>query len=70
MADFGGIKIFMKIVLGILILVSAVFLIVAVLMQSGSSKRLSGSIAGAAETLGVSSEDDVQALVDEVRYGI
>ena len=40
----------MKILLGILILVSAVFLIVAVLMQSGSSKRLSGSIAGAAET--------------------
>lgn len=40
----------MEMVLGILILVAALFLVVAVLMQSGSSKRLSGSIAGAAET--------------------
>ena len=40
----------MEIVLGILILVAALFLVVAVLMQSGSSKRLSGTISGAAET--------------------
>ena len=40
----------MTIALGILILISAVFLVVAVLMQSGSSKRLSGSISGGAET--------------------
>ncbi len=39
-----------QIVLGIALLVMAVFLVVAVLMQSGSSKRLSGSIAGGAET--------------------
>ena len=40
----------MSIFLGILILVTAVFLVVAVLMQSGSNKRLSGTISGAAET--------------------
>ena len=27
------------------------------------------AFAGAAEAMGVSSEDDIQALVDEVRYG-
>ena len=37
-------------ILGILLLVMAIFLIVAVLMQSGKSKRLSGTIAGGAET--------------------
>ena len=36
--------------LGISILVVAVFLVFAVLMQSGKDKRLSGSIAGGAET--------------------
>ena len=36
--------------LGILLLVMAIFLTVAVLMQSGKSKRLSGTIAGGAET--------------------
>ena len=40
----------MNIVLGIILLVAAVFLIVAVLMQSGKSHNLSGSIAGGAET--------------------
>ena len=40
----------MEIVLGILLLVAALFLIVAVLMQSGKAKNLSGSIAGGAET--------------------
>ena len=40
----------MEIVLGILLLVAALFLIVAVLMQSGKSKNLSGTIAGGAET--------------------
>lgn len=38
------------IALGIILLVAAVFLIVAVLMQSGKSHNLSGSIAGGAET--------------------
>ncbi len=40
----------MEIVLGILLLVAALFLIVAVLMQSGKAKNLSGTIAGGAET--------------------
>ena len=40
----------MDIVMGIILLVAAVFLVVAVLMQSGKSHNLSGSIAGGAET--------------------
>ena len=40
----------LNIVFGIILLVAAVFLIVAVLMQSGKSHNLSGSIAGGAET--------------------
>lgn len=40
----------MEFVFGIILLVSAVFLIVAVLMQSGKSHNLSGTIAGGAET--------------------
>lgn len=39
-----------QIVLGILLLVSAVFLVVAVLMQNGKSHGLSGAISGGAET--------------------
>ena len=39
-----------EIVCGIILLVAAVFLIFAVLMQSGKSKKLSGTIAGGAET--------------------
>ena len=41
----------MTIVLGILLILASVFLIVAVLMQGGkSNNRLSGAIAGGAET--------------------
>ena len=40
----------LEIVLGIIIIVMAVFLIALVLLQSGKDKRLSGTIAGAAET--------------------
>lgn len=40
----------MEFVLGIALIVMAVFLIIAVLMQSGKDKRLSGTIAGGAET--------------------
>ena len=40
----------MNIALGIILLIAAIFLIVAVLMQSGKSHRLSGTIAGGAET--------------------
>jgi preprotein translocase subunit SecG len=48
----------MKLAFGIVLLVMAVFLIVAVLMQSGKDKRLSGTIAGGAETFfGKSSAD-------------
>ncbi|MBO5286856.1 MAG: preprotein translocase subunit SecG [Clostridia bacterium] len=38
------------IVLGILLLLSALFLIVAVLLQNGKSKGISGAITGGAET--------------------
>ena len=40
----------LEIVLGIIILVLSVILVACVLMQSGKDKRLSGSIAGGAET--------------------
>ena len=40
----------LNITLGIVLLIDAIFLIVAVLMQSGKSHKLSGTIAGGAET--------------------
>ena len=40
----------MEIVLGIILLIAAVFLVVSVLMQDGKDHRLSGTIAGGAET--------------------
>ncbi len=40
----------MEIAFGIILIVAAVFLIFAVLMQSGKAKKLSGSIAGGSET--------------------
>lgn len=40
----------MKIAMGIILLVASVFLIIAVLMQQGKSKNLSGAIAGGADT--------------------
>ena len=39
----------MELVLGILLLIMALFLIVAVLLQSGKEKNLSGAIAGGAD---------------------
>jgi len=39
-----------EIVFGVLILVFAIFLVVAVLLQHGKSHNLSGTIAGGAET--------------------
>ena len=39
-----------EIILGIILLIAGVFLVVAVLMQSSKNARLSGSIAGGAET--------------------
>ncbi len=40
----------METVFGVILLVAAVFLVIAVLMQSGKSHNLSGAIAGGAET--------------------
>lgn len=40
----------MELTFGIVLLVMAVFLIAAVLMQSGKDKKLSGTIAGGADT--------------------
>ena len=40
----------LNITLGIILMIGAIFLIVAVLMQSGKSHKLSGTIAGGAET--------------------
>ena len=40
----------LELVLGILLLVMAVFLVIAVLMQSGKDKKLSSTITGAADT--------------------
>lgn len=39
-----------EIIMGIVLLVMALFLVVAVLLQSGGDKRLSGAIAGGADT--------------------
>ena len=39
-----------EIIIGIALLLMAVFLVVAILMQSGKDKKLSGAIAGGAET--------------------
>lgn len=43
-----------------------------VVLSNASAKAIrkaQSAFSGAAETMGISSEDDVQALVDEVRYG-
>ena len=43
-----------------------------VLLRNGSARalqRAQAAFAGAAEAMGLKSEEDVQALVDEVRYG-
>ncbi|MDO5532475.1 AbrB/MazE/SpoVT family DNA-binding domain-containing protein [Sutterella sp.] len=37
--------------------------------SAAAIRKAQAAFAGAAEALGVSSEDDVQALVDEVRHG-
>lgn len=57
----------MQTFLGILLLVMAVFLVIAVLMQSGKSKRLSGSIAGGAETFfGKTKGRTIDALLSKI----
>ena len=37
--------------------------------SAAAIRKAQAAFAGAAEALGVSSEDDIQALVDEARYG-
>ena len=37
--------------------------------SAAAIQKAQAAFAGAADALGVSSEDDIQALVDEVRYG-
>ncbi len=57
----------MKLFLGILLLVMSIFLVIAVLMQNGKSKRLSGSIAGGAETFfGKSKSRTIDAVLSKV----
>ena len=43
-------ELLMEIVLGVILLIAAVFLIISVLMQNGKAHNLSGTIAGGAET--------------------
>ena len=40
-----------------------------IVISNASAAALQAAFAGAAEALGVADEEDVQALVDEVRYG-
>jgi protein translocase, SecG subunit len=57
----------MDIALGIVLLVSSIFLIVAVLMQQGKSHNLSGAIAGGAETFfGKSKGDTISKKLSKV----
>ena len=46
----GGLEDLMQIAIGIILIIAAIFLIVAVLLQHGKSHNLSGTIAGGAET--------------------
>lgn len=48
--EFYAIMNIFEIIMGIILLIMAIFLVVAILMQSGKDKRLSGTIAGGAET--------------------
>ena len=43
--------------------------IVIINASSNAIRKAQSAFAGAAETMGVSSEDEIQALVDEVRKG-
>ncbi len=38
-------------------------------VSAGALQRAQAAFAGAAEAMGLQSEEDVQALIDEVRYG-
>lgn len=57
----------MQLFLGILLLVMSIFLVIAVLMQNGKSKRLSGSIAGGAETFfGKAKSRTIDAVLSKI----
>lgn len=57
----------MDIALGIILLVAAVFLVVAVLLQSGKDHNLSGTIAGGADTFfGKSKGKTVDKILSKV----
>ena len=57
----------MEIALGIAVIVLSLFLIVAVLMQSGKDTRLSGTIAGGAETfVGKTKANDWDRVLSKV----
>lgn len=57
----------MQIFLGILLLVMSVFLVIAILMQNAKSKRLSGTIAGGAETFfGKEKSRTIDAVLSKV----
>ncbi len=61
----------MAITLGIILLVMAVFLTVAVLAQSGKDKNLSGAIAGGADTFfGKTKGNTVDKLLSKITAAV
>lgn len=61
----------MEIALGIAVIVLSVILVVAVLMQSGKDTRLSGTIAGGAETFfGKSKANTWDRILSKLTIGV
>ena len=61
----------MAITLGIILLVMAVFLTVAVLAQSGKDKNLSGTIAGGADTFfGKTKGNTIDKLISKITAAV
>ena len=61
----------MLITLGVILLVMAIFLTVSVLMQHGKSKKLSGSIAGGAETFfGKNKGSTIDKMLSKITTGV
>ena len=61
----------MAITLGIILLVMAVFLTVAVLIQSGKDKNLSGAIAGGADTFfGKTKGNTIDKLLSKITAAV
>ncbi|MBQ1956985.1 MAG: preprotein translocase subunit SecG [Clostridia bacterium] len=61
----------MAITLGIILLVMAVFLTVAVLAQSGKDKNLSGAIAGGADTFfGKTKGNTIDKLISKITAAV